>query len=563
MEQSQQQPTQLTQAPAWQAYVVAGIGFLISLLLWYSLVVQSEAHLHRALKQQMEDVTDDIHTQLKLRISALKHMAKHLEKQKIKGNAEWQESVAAYLNDYAGFQAISWLSPKLHPYWTTPENNPKIQSLFKNFIQQHADAIHNTVSQQKIWLSPPIHIPPFKDRIGFFVVIPLTIENQLKGVLVSLINANDLLNIQLNRTNYSVAMFANVQKIFQYGPDIINTHTPWLFTRTLNLYGATWKIAILPSAKLIASFKTPLPWLTLILGLSISILFAATLRLSQLTRERAKLLAAINQDLKNEITQRTQAEETQKKLEKDLLQGQKLQAIGTLAGGIAHDFNNILYAITGYTEMAREDVPQDNPLYKNLGKILEASHRGKDLVARILAFSRHQHHHLVPLPLKTTIENALALLRPTIPASVAINFITDPHVEDDHILGNQTQLHQVIMNIVNNAVDAMNGEGAITIHLSQVLANDIQLQQLPKISPGNYCKIAISDTGAGMDATTMERMFEPFFTTKEVGKGTGLGLATVHAIIEEHQGAITVASELGRGTRFTLYIPTLDGGKHG
>ncbi len=190
------------------------------------------------------------------------------------------------------------------------------------------------------------------------------------------------------------------------------------------------------------------------------------------------MLTVANQDLKNEMSQRTQAEEARKKLEKDLLQGQKLQAIGTLAGGIAHDFNNILYAIIGYAEMAREDAPKEELLHKNLGKILEASHRGQDLIARILTFSRHQHHQLAPLPLKASIENALALLKPTIPASVAINFIADPNAKDYTVLGNQTQLHQVIMNLINNAVDAMEGEGTITIQLSRV--NDVQLPAITK-----------------------------------------------------------------------------------
>ncbi len=250
----------------WLAYIVAGIGILISLLLWHSLVLQSEIQLKRSLKQQMEEVTGDIHTQLEIRISALKHMAKHLEQQKIKDNAEWQESVTAYLNDYAGFKAISWFSPELQPYWAAPGNNPELQLLFTNFINQHSVTIQNTVKQQQIWLSPPIQVSPTHE-IGFFVVIPLVTDSQLKGVLVSLINANDLMDIQLNRTNYSVAIFVDAQKIFQYGPDITNPQSPWLFTQALNLYGATWEVQIFPSSKLVSSFKTYLPWLILILGI--------------------------------------------------------------------------------------------------------------------------------------------------------------------------------------------------------------------------------------------------------------------------------------------------------
>ncbi len=298
--------------------------------------------------------------------------------------------------------------------------------------------------------------------------------------------------------------------------------------------------------------KTYLPWVSLLFGLSFSFLIAAIIRVAQLARHRALTVDKVNEDLKKEIGDRMSAEETKQKLEVALLQGQKLQAMGTLAGGIAHDFNNILYAIIGYVEMAREDVPKDSIVYKNLGRVMDAAHRGQELVSRILAFSRRQHHHFDPIHLTNTVEAALSLLRPTIPASVTIQF--EPTM-DTSILGNQTQIHQVMVNIINNAVDAMDGEGTININMSQVPAGDPILKQFPDALPQNYCKIVISDTGHGMDQPTIERIFEPFFTTKEVGKGTGLGLSIVHSIMKEHKGEITVNSRLGHGTTFTLLLP--------
>ena len=294
------------------------------------------------------------------------------------------------------------------------------------------------------------------------------------------------------------------------------------------------------------------PWIVLFFGLGTSILIAITVRVAQVAKQRALTVNQINEDLKKEIAERINAEEVKQKLEIALLQGQKLQAMGTLAGGIAHDFNNILYAIIGYVEMAREDVAKDSLIYKNLGKVLEATHRGQELVSRILSFSRRQHHEFDVINLKNTIEAALALLKPTIPASVMIHFESDMSVS---ILGNQTQIHQVLVNLINNAVDAMDGEGNINIHLSYILADDPLLKQFPGILNKNYCKIEIADTGHGMDQHTMERIFEPFFTTKEVGKGTGLGLSIVHSIIKEHQGEITVSSRLGHGTTFMILLP--------
>lgn len=297
--------------------------------------------------------------------------------------------------------------------------------------------------------------------------------------------------------------------------------------------------------------KIYLPWLALLFGLSFTFLISALVRMVQVARIQAFELKRTNENLKNEIKDRTLAEDVKQKLEVALLQGQKLQAMGTLAGGIAHDFNNILYAIIGYAEMARDDVAKETQVHKNLGKILDATHRGQDLIARILAFSRRQHHHFDTINLKSTIEAALSLLRPTIPASVIIHF----QPVDIVIQGNQTQIHQVLVNIINNAVDAMDGEGDIHINMSRILADDIMLKQFPDTIKQNYCKIEIIDTGHGMDQSTIERIFEPFYTTKEVGKGTGLGLSIVHSIIKEHQGEITVSSQLGRGTTFTILLP--------
>ena len=294
-------------------------------------------------------------------------------------------------------------------------------------------------------------------------------------------------------------------------------------------------------------------WISLFAGICFTLLVGVVIRLLQLLRERKQSAQIFDENFKKEIAERIEAEKTRQKLEKALLQGQKLQAMGTLAGGIAHDFNNILYAIIGYIELAREDVATDSLTFKNLGKVLEGCKRGQELVARILTFSRRQHHDFKPVCIKETMEGVLSLLKPTIPASVTIAFNAMP--DDSTILGNQTQLHQVIVNLINNAVDAMDGEGTVRITLSRVASSDRIFSQFHNVIKGMYCKIEVTDTGHGMDQTTMERMFEPFFTTKEVGKGTGLGLATVHTIIKEHQGEILVESRLGAGTTFTLLLP--------
>ncbi len=302
--------------------------------------------------------------------------------------------------------------------------------------------------------------------------------------------------------------------------------------------------------------KAVLPWALFIAYLTILVLCAAIVYLSHLLKERSVTRSFIAKEAKKELAERLEAERAKQKLEVALLQGQKLQAIGTLAGGIAHDFNNLLYAIKGFTEMSRDDVEQNTLVYNNLGRILEAVQRAQELVSRILTFGRReQPTEKVPVHIQSIIEGALGLLRPTIPTSVMINLIG---LSDDFvILGNQTQLHQVIVNIIINAVDAMEGEGTITIKLSHFSPGDDYLKQFSEINDTPYCKIEISDSGHGMDNLTMERIFEPFYTTKEVGKGTGLGLAMVHSIIHRHQGKITVSSQLGKGTIFTIALPEI------
>jgi len=294
-----------------------------------------------------------------------------------------------------------------------------------------------------------------------------------------------------------------------------------------------------------------------LLGSALTVTSGALFFVVRSRRQFKQELAVLTARFEQQTADRTHAELSRQRLEKAFLQGQKLQAIGTLAGGIAHDFNNILYAVMGYVEMAREDLDPLTPIYSNLGKVLDAAKRGQDLVSRILAFSRRQHHNLHPIDLQESIEGALELLRPTIPTSVSIH----PEFNGGKctINGNQTQLHQVMVNLVTNAVDAMEGEGNIAVRLDTIPANSPLLRELPHPTARNgYCRLTLSDSGHGIDPSNLERIFEPFFTTKEVGRGTGLGLSTVHSIVTEHKGDIMVESVPGQGTTFTLLLPLLD-----
>jgi len=537
----------------WLFFFIATVGIFITVILWYAFVLQSQAHIKILVELQTEHVANDVKSQFELRISALKHMAKHLEANPQPAYKNWKENIVEFVKDYNGIDGIALYTPDLKQTWLSKENIPEIDRLYGEFIQHYANRILNTITSKQIWVSPGLDMTPDTDVI--FVVAPLIGDhNTAKGFLISLINVSTVLNDHINHENFGIKILDSTGKIFQTSP-IMASPNSTLASTTIDLYGTPWKIYLQPSKRLFTAFGTKLPPVVLTLGILIALLFAIASQLAQVSRFRARSLVQINLDLKREIAERQAAEKSKQKIERAMLQGQKLQAIGTLAGGIAHDFNNLLYAIMGYVEMAREDVPEKGILHQNLGKVLEASRRGQELISRILTFSRRQQYDaFTPIKLKETIEGVLDLLRPTVPASIEIPFIaTIP--ENFTILGDQTRLHQVIVNLINNAVDAMYGEGIITIKLCLVSKNDEILKEFPETQNHHYCKIDVIDSGQGIDQTLLERIFEPFFTTKEVGKGTGLGLATVHAIIKEHHGHIIVNSELGHGATFTILLP--------
>jgi PAS domain S-box-containing protein len=256
-----------------------------------------------------------------------------------------------------------------------------------------------------------------------------------------------------------------------------------------------------------------------------------------------------------DITERKQSEEERKRFETQLVQVQKLEAIGTLASGIAHDFNNILSAIIGYAELSKVQMRKEGVATSFVDQILNASARAKDLVQQILTFSRQAKLEMKPVMLSLIMKEALSLLKATLPSSIEIRQnINDPGL----VMSEPTQIHQIMMNICTNAAQAMDKKGGILdVRLGKVkIDGDAESRDLG-LSPGPYLSITISDNGQGIYPEVMKRIFEPYFTTKDVGQGTGLGLAVVHGIVRNHGGAITCKSTPGEGTTFIIYLPEL------
>jgi PAS domain S-box-containing protein len=253
-----------------------------------------------------------------------------------------------------------------------------------------------------------------------------------------------------------------------------------------------------------------------------------------------------------DITQRKNAEGERDRLEAQLRQAQKLEAIGTLAGGIAHDFNNILAAILGYGEMAQKDAADGSAQRRHIDAAISAGMRAKSLVERILAFSRSGMGERVPVHVQSVVVEALDQLAGSLPAGITLQQQLD--AGDAAVLGDPTQVHQVVMNLCANAVQAMKSRGTLTVTLDrvQLSAPRCSTSVLPD---GAYVRLSVRDTGTGMSPQLIERIFDPFFTTKEVGVGTGLGLSLVHGIVADLGGGIDVDSKLGEGATFTVFLP--------
>ena len=244
-----------------------------------------------------------------------------------------------------------------------------------------------------------------------------------------------------------------------------------------------------------------------------------------------------------------------KRIERKLSQVQKMEAIGTLASGIAHEFNNLLVPMLGFTDLVLSDLPAESELHKDLKQVQIAAERAKDMVTKILAFSRQTEGYQKLINLAFIIDEVLNLLQVTLPATIEIRQNLAP--DTDKIIADSTQMHQVLMNLCMNAYQAMPKGGILEISLENIKLDKKLSAKFDDLEPGSYIRLTIRDTGYGMDKKTLERIFDPFFTTKYSGVGTGMGLSVVHGIVKNHNGDIIVQSEPGVGTTFQIYLPTV------
>ena len=256
--------------------------------------------------------------------------------------------------------------------------------------------------------------------------------------------------------------------------------------------------------------------------------------------------------VQEDVTDARKELDHRRQLEAQLFQAQKMETIGTLAGGIAHDFNNILTGILGFSEIAASSLGDDHPVRADLEEVRKAGLRAKDLVAQILTFSRQKDTQQVTLDLARTVEEVLKLIRASAPATVEI----ERRLQSATIRADPVGVHQIVLNLCTNAVHAMRGTtGRLTVEVAPVDVDAALSASVPKLGLGPRVRLAVTDTGHGMDAATLARLFEPFFTTKKAGEGTGLGLALVRGIVNVHNAAVRVTSAPGAGATFEIYFP--------
>jgi signal transduction histidine kinase/ActR/RegA family two-component response regulator len=254
-----------------------------------------------------------------------------------------------------------------------------------------------------------------------------------------------------------------------------------------------------------------------------------------------------------DVSEKVRAEEERQRLSAQLRQAEKMQAVGHLAGGIAHDFNNILGAILGYGELAQRKAEGDQRRY--LDTIMSAGNRAKSLVTQILSYSRAEGAERVPVIVAPIGQEVVDLMRGSSPATIEVQFNVEG-AEEATVLGDPTRLHQLLMNLCTNAVQAMGDEsGILELTVAAETLVEPRTVRTGEIPAGDYVRVTVKDTGHGIAPEVIDRIFEPFFTTKPAGRGTGLGLALVHAVVTEHRGFIEVASEIGRGTTFNVWMP--------
>lgn len=525
---------------------------IFTLCLWNAVRETRNKGILAMVTLQAINIKEEIRARLEFEMYAIRSMANRWEVRGGTPENEWRADASMFMDYYPNFNALQRVGTDYTVNWSAPRiNNAGVNSAV---AKQERAVLLAAQDNNIVGITGVVNGDASGAR--FYLYAPVYHDDKFDGFLLGVANPKVFFDSVFSNeveAGYAVSISQSGQVIYQAGDINSTLQQRWGKIAIFRIQGVEWNINLMPSKALMDQQGEYIPLFVLLAGIVVAFLLTILIFASQLTFRHARQLFVAHEKLRIETIGRERTEQVKVRLEKALQQSQKLEAIGTLAGGIAHDFNNILYAILGYVEMARQDLPKDSLVYTNLGKVLNAGERGRKLVASILSFSRHETHEYEPLDLLGILDVCTDLLKPAIPANIELTITKE--VDEAIVYGSHVEIEQVVINIINNAVDAIKGYGHISVHLSASYASEEPLKSKPGCVADVYFCLRIKDDGAGMDDETLQRLFEPFYTTKEVGSGTGLGLSMAHGMVEAHNGIILANSVLGKGSTFYIYLP--------
>ncbi len=530
--------------------ILAGLATVFAaLFLRQQLLSHEHADINSMTQSQALFARSKIEAQVTSRILVLSRLASRWEVWGKPDQSDWESDATLLMSGYLGYQAIEWVDPSFHTRWIAPlSGNEADQNLDFASDVRRRNALNTALDMHDVFVTRPIDLR--QGGQGFLVCVPIFSGTEFSGFIVGVFRYQDLMKQVLESVSndYDVALFDGDQQVYARSASNLPRVVKWSQRENVNLGSRTWQVSVWPEPETLARVISPLPFITLLMGLFVAILLAALVYSAQTSAFHAHEVVVSNDALKKEIAERMEAEE-------QLRQAQKMEAVGRLAGGIAHDFNNLLMIIRGHALLSLQTFVPRTPVRKNLEDILTAVDRASSLTRKLLAFSRKQVLQPKVIDLNALVIQAEELLLPILGEDIELALFLEPRLR--HIKADPGQIEQVLVNLVVNARDAMPRGGRLTIQTAGVDLTCASARH-PDLKPGTYVMLSVKDTGHGMDAETLSHVFEPFFSTKEINKGTGLGLSTVYGIVQQSGGTIAVTSVPEQGTSVAIYFPPTD-----
>ena len=530
-------------------FLLPSIFFLTSLVavltFWQLLLGHRREEIHAVTNEQASFVKSKVEAELRERIMPLQGLAAQWST--LDSDREKKSAAALMMSGYPDYQAVEWVDPTFHVRWAASsdanEGNRR--------ASPSADAVQQVAFQTAgqytdVMITRPVNLA--HGGRGLQASVPVYTSGKLSGFMVGVFRYRELISSMLRDVaqGYWVALYDGSEQIYGEGANLAPRDAPWASTVDIQFRDLSWHAQVWPKPGTITYALSTLPKVAFVGGILLSALLGFTVYAAETATLRAREALAANKELKSEIAGREHAEAA-------LLQAQKMEAVGRLAGGISHDFNNLLTVIRGHAVLSLTRIGSDGALSRELNGILTSADKAAALTRRLLAFSRKQVLQLRVLDVNELVAQVNELLRPVMGDDIEL--ILDLAPDLGHVKADAAQMEQAIMNLAFNARDAMPRGGKLKIQTMNADWNEELILRHEGAQAGPHVMLVVSDTGYGMTDETLSHVFEPFFTTKETDKGTGLGLATVYGTLRQSGGFVRVASRVGEGTTFRIYLP--------